>query len=66
MWYQWVKENIHLLNLHIALSARTEKVLEFKRALKNGDCGLGFEKLNKHQFGKIIELGFYDREIKSL
>ena len=46
--------------------SKPEKVLEFKWALKNGDCGLGFEKLNKHQFGKIIELGFYDREIKSL
>ena len=36
---------------------KPEKVVEFRRALRDGDCSIDFEELSKHQFGKIIELG---------
>lgn len=45
---------------------KPEKVVEFYKALKNGDCIIDFENISKHMLGKIIELGYYDKELKHL
>lgn len=38
---------------------KPEKVIEFRRALRNGDCVVNLENLTNHQVIKLIELGVY-------
>jgi hypothetical protein len=35
---------------------KPEKVMEFRRAIKDGDCIINLNELTKHQIDKIIEL----------
>lgn len=43
---------------------KPEKVIEFRRALRNGDCKINLNKLTKHQIEKLIELRVYGEVLK--
>lgn len=38
---------------------KPEKMIEFRRALRAGDCKIDLNKLTKHQIEKIVDLGVY-------
>lgn len=38
---------------------KPEKVIEYRLALRNGDCKIDLNEITKHQLNKIIELGVY-------
>ena len=38
---------------------KIEKIIEFRRTLRNGDCVIDLDKLTKHQIDKIVVLGVF-------
>lgn len=38
---------------------KPEKVFEYRRAIRNGDCKINLKKLTNHQIDKIIDLRVY-------
>ena len=45
-------------------AGKPEKVVEYRRAIRNGDCAVNLNELTKHQIEKIIEMGVYGELIK--
>jgi len=44
-------------NVYRDREEKPEKVVEYKRALRCGDCRIVFKALTKYQINKIVELG---------
>ena len=44
-------------NIYRDRESKPEKVVEYKRALRCGDCRIVFKALTKYQINKIVELG---------
>lgn len=45
-------------------NVKPEKVVEFRRAIKNRDCVINSNELTKHQLEKLIELKVYGEVLK--